>query len=80
MSELDELPEYFCFPACCCVTPGTGRAELAERAPPAPWDALGPLSAVREEGPAFAFRLWLQGGVGGETSCLFYYVSLYHST
>lgn len=27
-----------------------------------------------------AFRLWLQGGVGGETLCLFYYVSLYHST
>lgn len=43
-------------------------------------DALGLLSAVREEGPAIAFRLWLQGGVGGETLCLFYYVSLYHST
>lgn len=42
-------------------------------------DALGLLSAVSEEGPAIAFRLWLQGGVGGETLCLFYYVSLYHS-
>lgn len=42
-------------------------------------DALGMLAAGREEGPAIAFRLWLQGGVGGETLCLFYYVSLYHS-
>jgi len=61
---------------------GTGRAELVGQTgcfSPCPMRP-GCRGLCLRRDQRIAFRLWLQGGVGGETLCLFYDVSLYHST
>lgn len=57
-SELDELAEYFVLLPGAVSPAGSGAGAL----PRPPGDA-----AAAGQGPAIAFRLRLQGGVGGET-------------